>query len=193
MGGCIALRDGPRSVQLVVRRFLEADRKRAQCFRGFLGGERRQRAGVHTPGEEDADGNIRDQVRAHRVAQPGAAFLDELGFVLVVPCGQRACARVALDLDAAVVPAECMPGQELANVLEDRERPRHDVEREERLECVEVDLPFRQRVELGRERQLALDVAVIERLDAEPVARQHESPLARVPHRDREHAAKAFP
>ena len=72
-------------------------------------------------------------------------------------------------------------------------RRRHDVEREEPLERVEVELTLRQRVELGREGELAGDVAVVERLDPEAVAREHEAPFACVPHRDREHPAQPLP
>ena len=86
-----------------------------------------------------------------------------------------------------------MAREELADVSEDRERRRHHVEGEERLECVEVDVTVRQRVELRRERELAVDVAIGERFDPEAVAREHESLFARVPHGDGEHTAKPLP
>ena len=66
------------------------------------------------------------------------------------------------------------------------------VEGEERLERVEVDLPAGQRAQLGGERKLAVDRAVVERLDPEAVAREHEPPPARVPDRDGEHPAQAL-
>ena len=85
-----------------------------------------------------------------------------------------------------------MTRRQLARVLEDRERCRHAVEREERLECIEVDLAARQRAKLGRELELAVVRAVVQRLDPVPVAREDEAPLARVPDRDREHPAQPF-
>ena len=186
-------RDRPRAVELVERRLLEADRERAHRLRRLLGGERRERARVDAAGEQHADRHVRDQVRAHRVAQARAALLDELRLVLVVARRQRARAREAGERRAAVVPGQRVAREQLADVPEDRERRGHDVEGEERLERVEVDVAVRQRVELGRERELAVDVAVGERLDPEAVAREHEPPLARVPDRDGEHAAQPLP
>ena len=66
------------------------------------------------------------------------------------------------------------------------------VEGEEGLERVEVDLAREvgqrpQRLQLGGEREVG-PVAVVERLDPEAVAREHEPAPLRVPHRDREHA-----
>ena len=52
---------------------------------------------------------------------------------------------------------------------------------------------MREGIELRRERQLAVDGAVVQRLDPEAVAREHEPPGARVPDRDREHAAQPLP
>ena len=83
-----------------------------------------------------------------------------------------------------------MPGRQLADLAEDRERGGNGVGRQERLERVEVEVALRQRVELGGERELAVDVAVVERLDPEAVAREHEPLAARVPDRDREHPAQ---
>ena len=83
-----------------------------------------------------------------------------------------------------------MAGRQLADVAEDRERRGDRVEREERLERVEVDLALRQRVELRRERQLAADVAVVERLDPEAVARERQPP-ARARPRPRPRTSRA--
>ena len=84
--------------------------------------------------------------------------------------------RVALERDAAVVPRQDVPGRQLADLAEDRERRRDRVEGEERLERVEVDLAAGQRVELRRERERHVVDAVVERLDPEAVAREHEPP-----------------
>ena len=81
-----------------------------------------------------------------------------------------------------------MPGLELAHLAEDRQRPGNGVEREERVERVEVDLAARKRPQLGGELDLAADVAVVERLDPVGVAREHEPAALRVPERDGEHA-----
>ena len=193
MDRAVALRDGAGSLELVERRLLEADRERAHGLRRLLGGERRQRAGVHAPGEQHADGNVGDQVRAHRVAQSRAALFEQLGLVVVAARLERAGAREALDRHAAVVPRERVTGAQLADVLEDREWRGDDVERQERLECVEVDVAVLERVELRRERELAVHVAIREWLDPEAVACERQPPYACVPHGDGEHAAQPLP
>jgi len=81
-------------------------------------------------------------------------------------------------------------GGKLACVAEDRVRRRDGVEREERLERVEIDLTTRKRAQLGRKLEHSARVAVVERLDAEAVARQHETSRLRVPDCDREHSAE---
>ncbi len=189
----VALRDGAGAGELVERRLLEADRERAHRLRRLLGGERGERARVDAAGEQHADGNVGDQMRAHGVAQAGAALLDELGLVLAVPGRERARAREARDRHLAVVPGQRVAGRELLDVDEDRERRRHAVEREERVQRVEADVAVLQRVELRGEAELAAVQPVGERLDPEAVAREHEPAPRRVPDGDREHAAQALP
>ena len=82
-------RDGARARELVERRVLEADRERPHGSGRLLRRERRERAGVDAARQQHADGDVRDQVGANRVAEARAALLDELGLVLVVACRQR--------------------------------------------------------------------------------------------------------
>src|SRR5207302_7375094 len=92
--------------------------------------------------------------------------------------------------DGSVLPDEDVPRRKLADLAKDRQRRWNRVEREKRLERVEVDLPTRQRAELGGKRQLSVDVTVVERLDPEAVAREDE-PLPRcIPDRNGEHSAQ---
>src|SRR5581483_6013348 len=105
---------------------------------------------------------------------------------------QRPRPGEAPQLRAAVLPLEDVPGRELPDLAEDRERGRDRVEREERLDRVRVERALRQRVELRRERELVARDAVVERLDAEAVACEHERSLTRVPDGDCEHAAQAL-
>src|SRR5215210_3318189 len=85
-----------------------------------------------------------------------------------------------------------MPRGQLAHLAENRQRCRDRVEGEERFECVQVDLAPRKRAQLGGEGKLTSLCAVVERLDAEAVTREHEPAAARIPDRDREHAAEAL-
>ena len=79
----VALGDEPRVGELVERALLEADRERVQRIVRLLGGERGEQRGVDAAGEQDADRDVADEMRAHRVAQPRAQLLDELRLVLV--------------------------------------------------------------------------------------------------------------
>jgi hypothetical protein len=185
----VPLRDGARAVELVERCLLEPDREGPHRLRGLLRRERREHAGVDAAREQHADRHVRDEVRTHRVAEPRPQLLDELRLV-VVPLGQRPRAREPLEPRGAALPDEQVAGRQLAHLAEDRERRRHRVEREERLERVEVDLAARQRAQLRRESELVAAGAVVERLDPEAVAREHEPLPRRVPERDCEHAAQ---
>ena len=91
----------------------------------------------------------------------------------------------------SLLPDEQVPGRQLARSLEDRVGRGHEVEGEVGLERVQVDLAARQGAELRGEAKLAVFVPVVERLDAEAVARQDQPPLAPVPDRHGEHAAQA--
>ena len=64
MVGAVALRDAPRVGALVEAPLLEADRERVHGFCRLLRGERGQDGGVDAAREQDADGNVGEQVRA---------------------------------------------------------------------------------------------------------------------------------
>ena len=132
-------------------------------------------------------------MRAHGVPKPRPALLDQLRFVGIGSWLERAGPRVSRKRRRAAAPRERVPGRELADLAVDRQRCRNHVEREERLQGVEVDLTAWERVELGCERKLARAVAVVERLDPERVAGEHDRPRAGVVDGDREHAAQALP
>ena len=131
-------------------------------------------------------------MRADRVAQPAAQLLEQLGLVVVAQLSERYWSgpRVALQLHAPGLPDEQVAGRQLAALVEDRERCRDRVEGEEGLETVEVELAARQRSQLRREGELGAVGTVVERLDAEAVTGEDESPAARVPDCDREHSTQ---
>jgi hypothetical protein len=79
--------------------------------------------------------------------------------------------------------------RQLSAVAKDRVRRRDRVEREERVQRVEVDLPARQGAQLGGERELIARRTVVERLDPERVAREHQAAARLVPDRNGEHPA----
>ena len=83
-----------------------------------------------------------------------------------------------------------MPGLELPDVPEDRQRSGNRIKGEEGLERVEVDLATRERPQLGGECELAVCLPVVERLDPVAVAGKHEPSALGVPDRNREHPAQ---
>ncbi len=189
----VPLCDAARVGALVEASLREPDRERVHRLGGLLRGERREERRVDAAREEHADGNVGEQVRPHRVAHACAQLLHQLRLVVVAQLGlmHRRGMGVALDAHvAALLPHEQMPCRELAHVAEDRVRRGDGVEGEERLERVEVDLAARQGAHLRRELERAAGCAVVERLDAVAVAREHEPARALVPDRDREHPAQ---
>ena len=85
--------------------------------------------------------------------------------------------------------------REFAHILEDGHRRRDRVERQKALDGIEVDSPLEarlpeERLQLRPERELVVGQAVVQRLDPEAVASENQAVTARVPDRDREHAAQ---
>jgi len=78
----VALRNEAGLGALVEAPLLEADREGVHGLGRLLRCERRQHGRVDAAREQHADRNIGQQMRPHRVAQPGAELLDELGLVV---------------------------------------------------------------------------------------------------------------
>src|SRR4051812_3192962 len=102
----VPVRDRTRPGELVEGRFLESDRERADGHAALLGRQGGERTGVDAAGEQHADGDVRDEMGAHRIAQPRSAFFDELGLVCVVARSQRTRAREAPKLELTLAPGE---------------------------------------------------------------------------------------
>src|SRR5581483_11799291 len=187
----VPLRDEPRVRELVERTLLEADRERPQPAARLRRRQRGQRRRVDASGQEHADRDVAHEVRADGVPEPRPELLREHGPGLAPQLARRRRPGEPREPDpAATLPHEQMPGRQLPGPAEDRVRRRDRVEREKTFERVEVDLAPRQRPQLRRERKPVALLAVVERLDPEPVPREHEPPPARIPDRDGEHPAQ---
>src|SRR5262249_32868385 len=149
----VALRDRARTRQLIERALLESDREGSHGLRALLSRERGEGSRVHAAGQQHSDRHVCDEVGAHGVAQACPALLPEPGLIGVVTRRERAWTREALKRARTCLPDEQVTGRKLSNLAEDRERGGNRVEREEGLERVEIELPSRQRVELGGERE----------------------------------------
>src|SRR3954464_3710972 len=186
----VAPRKETRVRELVEGPLLEPDRKGAQRLGRFSRSERGEQCRIDAAGQEHSDGDVADEMGADGIAQTRAQFLDELRLV-VFPFFEGMRPREPLEAHGAVFPDEQMPGGELACLTEDGKRRWDGVEREKRLECVQIDLAARERAQLRCECQLIVGGAVVQRLDSEAVAREYETAARRIPDGDGEHPAQA--
>ena len=107
--------------------------------------------------------------------------------------GLTRCERrlpVTLDGDPAVAPRQRVAGRQLVDPLEDRPRRQRRPEGEDVIETERIDLARHtrmreQRLDLGGEQQLIVELRVKQRAYAEPIAREEQRAVARAPDRER--------
>ena len=165
--GAEALGDQPRVVQLVEKP--ASSKPIVKVLTGSLGlaaGERGERARVDPPGEQHADRDVGDEVRAHGVVR--ARSRSSASSSARAPertSAGRGPARPRVLVDPCARPDErAGAGGELARLAEDRHRGRHEVEGEVGLERLEVELAREsglpdQRLQLRGERERAAGLA----------------------------------
>ena len=156
---------------------------------------RRQRA-VDAAGQEAADLHIGDLMSAHALVE---RVLDNVGPFLKA---LRAIDLVgdlveALDGGLAVLEHHEMTGRHLMDVLEHGLRVVHILEAQVLRQRLAVQLLLETRVrqeglDLAAPNQTAALMLVVQRLDAEDVARQHQLLFLGIPDGDGEHAAQAL-
>ena len=156
---------------------------------------RGQRA-VDAAGQEAADLHVGDLVGAHalveRVLDDVGPFLKALGTVDLI--GDLV---EALDGGFAVLEHHEMTGRHLMDVLEHGLRVVHVLEAQVLRQGLAVELLLEARVrqegfDLAAPDQTAALMLVVQRLDAEDIARQHQLLALVVPNGDGEHAAQAL-
>ena len=191
-----ALRDFARVHQLVVSVLGEPDRERLDLPVRLPRRHRRDDgARVDAAAQERADRHVADLVGGDRIGQHLAQLLDQLAFggnlvglELDVPVALDAQRRTALGHRKA-------RRLELLHAVDDALRRRRRHEREQMAERLPVDRAIdlgqrENRLQLGRERDAAVDLRVVERLDAQAIAGQQQPLVPHVPDREREHAAQ---
>ena len=187
----------------VVAGFMEADRERIDRRRRLRLHQRDDRRRIDAARQERAERHVglhlpRDGLAQDRVELAdglvGVALerlrttvLDRLIERPVRPQARRVARMLELDIRA---------GRQLANATIDRVRRGHARLAQVQAQCVTIDRAVEariaaQRLQLGREHERVADPAIVERLLADPVARERQHPRFAIPQRDREHARRA--
>src|SRR5215218_3612366 len=133
-------------------------------------------------------------MEANRVADqlPDSPLVVRRG---VVEIGVEVDLPVPAHFDGAVSNAQNVAGKELVDALEQRLAGKAELKAEVVLEPVQIGLDlgnkWEQGLDLGREVENAVRDCVVERLDAEAIARHDERARVLVPERQGKHAPEA--
>src|SRR5881396_2603272 len=190
--------DEPRPGELVGARLVEADRERAYGLAHHSRHQHRQRTRVDAAGEEQPERDIRHQVAANgggQVLAQTRGTLREAGGRLVERGRQLPVAARPDPLPGR--PRQRPPGEQRFDVAEERLRSGHRARGEELGNDRGVERrPAREggqnRLDLRREQELVPRERVVQRLDAEPIAREEQPPPGPIPEREGEHAIQAL-
>ena len=160
--------------------------------------QRHDRARIHAAAEERAHRHIGHHAPPHRVVEQRPHAPGEFLFAQRLARRQlRLVADIPVlrDADAAVLREQVVAGQQLRDVAIHRVRRDRVAEGQEVRHPALADLPRHRRVghdrlDLGGKDEPRAVVIVIERLLADPVARDKQARARRVPDRDGKHAVE---
>ena len=194
--GAQMLRDAARVGELAEILLLEPGAERLDRLAHRVAHERHHHARVDPARQERAERDVGHEPHAHRFRQERA---QPLAVVLLAPgaLGLDRERPIALDPAAVRFAHQIVRRWELLHALQDRARRRDVLEREVVGDRARIDLARHsgvegERLELGRERQPPAVVVVVERLDAEAVAPQHQTAAPAVVEPEREHPAQVL-
>ncbi len=170
----------------------EADGKAFHRMGAGLGHQRHGGAGIRAAGKKRAHRHIGDQLRFHRRTQPveqaARRIVQRLAVVAVgfgVPILRELRRLTACD-------RERVAGRKFLDAFIDGARIADIAEREEFLDCARIDPArqigvLRQRLQFGAEDESAIgQERIVERLLAQPVAREEQRAFLRVPQHEGE-------
>ena len=190
------LGDLSRVREFIVGGVVEPDRNRHRRPRAGFDHVRHHRARIDPAGEEGAERHVADLPEADRLAEQGV----ELFEILCLAAGIAAAAEfevpVARHADGATFGDQDVPGLELADAAINRRRRRDVQQRQVGIDRRRTPVArhvgiFEQRLQLRAEDHAAAgQFGEVERLDADPIARQHQPPRRRVPDGEGKHAAE---
>src|SRR6516165_635692 len=198
MIGPVALGNLARKSGFVPPLRAKRDRECADRLGLQAGHHRDNAARIGATGEESAERNVGDHPHANRFAQAG----DQLFFDLTRTY-RRAVEKPQVPVRAGFGRRFAAPNQKimrwrkLADAAVDRTRIGYIAKGEELLDRLRIEFPIdlraqQQRFQLGSKEQTAIrEKAVVERLLAEPVARQEQDLFRGIPQCEGEHAVKA--
>ena len=183
-------RDAARVLRLVERPVVEADREGAEA--GHVPPrEHRDGRRIEPAGKEDAQRHVREQVLAYgeveHGAQPRRGLHLHRRLAVVI-----AHVPPALDTRLAARVGQPVARRQLAHALHDRARRRHPIVGEIGGHRLHVELArdarmLEHRLQLGGEDEAVGEHRIVERLDAQPIPRQHQRARGVVPDGEPEH------
>ena len=189
--------DVARVRKLVVAVFGEADREGLDRLRHVLGHQGDDQARVEPAAQHRAEWDVAHQAQAHRFLEARDQLLGELVLRRLEVRLRHRVRPVALEAQTTRVDDQPLARHQLANAGQRRERSRDEAEGHVGVDRLVVELGLddaarQHALQLRGEDDAVAGLGVVERLDAEPVARDHEAPLAPVPDRHPELAANAL-
>ena len=174
----------------------EADGERLHRLGHVTRHEPDDHARVDATAQHRAERDVAHQPQPHGLVELGEQALG--GLLEAHRDGRRhGVGPVRLRARSAAVDDQPVAGQQLADARERRHRARHEPEAEERVDRLVVEVVRHEAaredaLQLGREDQEIAGFRVVERLDAEAVARDHRPPFAPVPDGRAELAAQVL-
>ena len=191
-------RHGARVLELVERVLVEADRRRHDAVGAARIGHRGDDGGrVDAAREERAERHVADETQPHRFGDERLELLQILILARGIAVAGERQIPVAAHRHAAALGHQQMRRRQLEDPRVHRLRRRHVLKRKVGVERFGAPAArhvgiLEQRFDLGAEGDARGGRAVIERLDAEPIADEEQPALRLVPQREGEHAAEAI-
>jgi hypothetical protein len=191
-------RDPLRLVDLVERLVRESDRGREHrriARLRHVGDDRRR---IDAAREERAQGHLADEAHPDRFGQERIQFLDVPRFIVRVAVTGEFQIPVLRHPHRVAIGDEHVPRRQLLDVPVDRVGAGHVEEGEIGVDRFRRPRPidrriFEERLDLRAEHEpAAAQLRVVDRLDADAIACEQQALPARIPDREREHAAEAF-
>src|ERR1700730_487316 len=189
-------RHASRGLELVAFSLVEPDGERLDPGAGRLRHQSDDETRIDAAGQKRTKRDVAHEVGSDGVGQ----YRAQLGNGFGLRAGERVGSGqtpVRSGVDAAIPPGEQMSGWQLVDAPEDRTVPGRVQKREIVIERVEIEIAGHVRraedgLDLGPEVQTSAGFGVVQRLDAEAIARHQERSRALVPDGEPEHPAQTL-